>query len=617
MSVFNPKILDACIRDVTASLPDEQKADVLLHAMGQLPLERLLIENAVQSCLSLNGLSVANAAKARLMRARARLAAGLHVGAHQDLQAVMAIEPEHPEARALMVHHVANSGKVRQHPFFIPPCNRRERCLIGRTLTMGDSPDAQSLIQPHTTPGFSTEIWREIARWLPPRDLKNVLLVPHIMSRIASELLFRKIDLFFVPDKRESQRSADILTRVIVDKEFAKHVKTLRVFYQGRDVSPMTFQTGMLANALPKLVNLRNVHCSMRLREMLSFLRILESANHRLRGMSLMPLDGTAELQFPRFRHITQFSYVSTGGNPADVQEFLQQNKPSIRSIFLHNQHWTFPSETLSIRNLTNLDFLGLFPSESRAFADILSNGHQLESLRLQCVLNCNASAQFREGAAAHALPFLRHFEFTLLGYNVNDHDLFPAISAFLRDRRTLKTLVLSVPSANWAQKRLGYDAGVWGVLPSLTELKALTATLPKDVAAAVAMWLVPRGVTALSLQAEPSTDAVPFVSQMRPGPPAEPELHGALAVRGQGRRGGRRGGLPDGFNSVVTGPITLETLLRWFNQIDDFGGIDIAELKRVSLKAHKPFRYQLYSTENALKSSDTLPPGDYGCFLT
>lgn len=125
---------------------------------------------------------------------------------------------------------------------------------------MGDSTDAQSLVQPHTTPGFSTEIWREIASWLPPRDLKSLLLVPHILSRIAGELLFRKIDLFFgepgeagaelsrltsvVSDKRESQRSADILTRIIVDKDFAKHVKTLRVFYQGRDVSPMTFQTG-------------------------------------------------------------------------------------------------------------------------------------------------------------------------------------------------------------------------------------------------------------------------------------------------------------------------------------------------------------------------------------
>lgn len=132
---------------------------------------------------------------------------------------------------------------------------------MGRPLTMGDSTDAQSLVQPHTTPGFSTEIWREIASWLSPRDLKSLLLVPHILSRIASELLFRKIDLFFgepgeagagtsrltscaVSDKRESQRSADILTRIIVDKDFAKHVKTLRVFYQGRDVSPMTFQTG-------------------------------------------------------------------------------------------------------------------------------------------------------------------------------------------------------------------------------------------------------------------------------------------------------------------------------------------------------------------------------------
>ena len=42
MSVFNPKILDASIRDVTASLPDEQKADVLLYAMGHLSLERLV-----------------------------------------------------------------------------------------------------------------------------------------------------------------------------------------------------------------------------------------------------------------------------------------------------------------------------------------------------------------------------------------------------------------------------------------------------------------------------------------------------------------------------------------------------------------------------------------------
>lgn len=40
MSVFNPKILDASIRDVTTDLGDEQKVDVLIYAMQHLKLER-------------------------------------------------------------------------------------------------------------------------------------------------------------------------------------------------------------------------------------------------------------------------------------------------------------------------------------------------------------------------------------------------------------------------------------------------------------------------------------------------------------------------------------------------------------------------------------------------
>ena len=55
----------------------------------------------------------------------------------------------------------------------------------------------QSQHQPEHTPGFSTEIWREIASFLPRRDLKTLLVLPHVLSRIASQLLFRKIDLHF------------------------------------------------------------------------------------------------------------------------------------------------------------------------------------------------------------------------------------------------------------------------------------------------------------------------------------------------------------------------------------------------------------------------------------
>lgn len=47
-NVFNPRILDASIRDVTSALSDEQKADILLHAMNHLKPERwvdLLLSN--------------------------------------------------------------------------------------------------------------------------------------------------------------------------------------------------------------------------------------------------------------------------------------------------------------------------------------------------------------------------------------------------------------------------------------------------------------------------------------------------------------------------------------------------------------------------------------------
>jgi len=495
-------------------------------------------------------LSPQSVARARLLRAKARLAVGLRDSANQDLQAIIVLDPEHTEARALMTTTTGSPGK--------------------------------SLTLPKGAPGFSTEIWRQIALWLPRRDLKSLLLVPHVLSRIASQLLFRKIDLHFgassgcslhisacsalicvlsAADKFDSQRSADILTRIITDAAFANLVRTLRVFVPGRDISPMTFQTGMLANALPRLNNLKFVHCSMRWKDMFSFLRILETINHRLLGISLMPSDGTGELRIPRFKHITQFSYSANGGNPAEVYEFLSRNKGSIRTIHLQNLNWTFPADVISIRNLTHLDFLGTFPQDSTALADILNDGHQLESLRLQCVLECSASVQFRD--YRNSLPFLRHFAISLVGYRINDYDLFPAISEFLRGRKQLHTLQLTVPSADYAHRRLGYDANVWGVLPSLTNLKSLSATLPKDVAAAVAMWLVPRSVQALTLHSLPTTDAVGFVTQLRTGLPpnlkfigfAQSQIDDVATVIEQGFPTVRLTRVDDDYYTVVRSP--------------------------------------------------------------
>ncbi|EKM52261.1 uncharacterized protein PHACADRAFT_186437 [Phanerochaete carnosa HHB-10118-sp] len=164
------------------------------------------------------------------------------------------------------------------------------------------------------------------------------------------------------------------------------------------------------------------------------------------------PSDGMGELKFPKFKHVTQFSLSANAGSSTQAYDFLAQNRGALRSIHLHNLNWPFPAEQLSLRNLTHLDFLGTFAADSLGLAAILAHGTQLESLRLQCVLECaTASAQFREHASA--LPFLRHFAFALRGYRVNDYDLFPALSAFLADRTQLRTLHLTVPSADWAQR--------------------------------------------------------------------------------------------------------------------------------------------------------------------
>jgi hypothetical protein len=129
-------------------------------------------------------------------------------------------------------------------------------------------------IQFHSGPRFSAEVWREILQRLPRRDLKAVLGVPHGISRIAARLLFRELDLHFgvLPpsdpssptlghhtldagskeekeaeadlDRWHARRCADILTRIIVDGEFAGMVRTLRIFAPLKEDSIMTFQTG-------------------------------------------------------------------------------------------------------------------------------------------------------------------------------------------------------------------------------------------------------------------------------------------------------------------------------------------------------------------------------------
>ncbi|KAF4612059.1 hypothetical protein D9613_003616 [Agrocybe pediades] len=582
-AVFNPKILDASIRDVSSYLSDNQKVDLLLYAMKSLRVEgrsRQVIENAIQSCLQVTTLSQENVAKARILRARARLAGGAYLGGQEDLQAALAAEPDNPEAKALLHQRSVTVEKLLSPlPLTSSPSSARHR--------------------------LSTEIWQEIALYLSGPDLKSLLLVPHALSRIASQLLFRKIDLYFTnelegaaelgddgsgPDEEErreygygaqdleedgvvvvsgyAQRSADILTRIITDTSFACGVKYLRIFAdtggRRRRGRAMAFQTGMLNNALPKLINLRSVHLSATSDGIGAVLRTLQVTCPRLKGLSIKSSDAPIDLSFLEFKHLTNFSYVMTSPStaaPTKVFALLSQNKATLRTLSLESQsihpspHWTFPTGTassmsavLSIRNLTTINFTGQFPAITQAFTEILTHGRQLENLSLQCCAleTSDASSQFRSVLAQNAaagnmntsiLPFLRHFSLVVLsvGRRTLDRDLFPAIAEFLRGRRSMRTLQL-VAQDEVAQHATGFDASIWGVLPSLDGLKGLWMTYPPDLSPGLASWLIPRGLKALRLDLGREGGGETFLNQLRPGIPSSLRFIGlsdSINIRG------------------------------------------------------------------------------------
>ncbi|KAF8555155.1 hypothetical protein OG21DRAFT_1507955 [Imleria badia] len=514
MSLFNPRILDASIRDVTVNLSDTQKADVLLHALQHLPIQgcRTIMENAVQSLLQVPNLPSVNVARALLLRAKGRLAAGYRTSAQQDLHSVLTVDPENQDVKVII-----------QSQHLRPEMLLRE---------------------PDCPPRFSAEVWREIALLLSKRDLKSLLLVPNVLSRIASQLLFREIDLHLTaaiepgsPEGRfrplqgecpnqdidiwHHQRSADILTRILVDAHFAGQVRSLSVYAVSYDVTqPLAFQVGMLMNALPKLLNLRKIHCSGNKELIARMLHTVHSYNPRLQRLSLVVADHAVDIELPVFKHLTHFAISSDGGNSSSVYTFLAQSRDNLRSLSINSPRWRFPTEAISVRHLTQIEFNGCFSTDTQAFSEILANGHQLESLMLSGTLECTPSSLFRQYRTA--LPFLRHFSLTItsLHRHIADRELCPAISEFLRERTQLRTYHLLVPPTD--ARRIGFDASAWGVLPALSMLGSLSITYPRDLSPALAGWLVPRTVRALMLDLSPAVteDLMAFMNQLRTGMP-------------------------------------------------------------------------------------------------
>ena len=92
-------------------------------------------------------------------------------------------------------------------------------------------------------PHISNEIWWEIASFLPRRDLWSLISVPHALSSIARQFLFRDVSLqvgsFNLDEERRpspiemqkwhARRSAEILCHLISHPARASQVRSLTV----------------------------------------------------------------------------------------------------------------------------------------------------------------------------------------------------------------------------------------------------------------------------------------------------------------------------------------------------------------------------------------------------
>ncbi|KAI0247462.1 hypothetical protein BJV78DRAFT_1133240, partial [Lactifluus subvellereus] len=369
-------------------------------------------------------------------------------------------------------------------------------------------------------PRLPNEIWREIASFLPRRDLRSLLFVPHVLSSISSQLLFRRLCLQLgtipphtscqrvheVPLTADSdivgwhaQRSAGILSRLASDVIYANSVRSLSVWAPGQFLTSANM--AMLANVLPQLTNRKAFTCRMCNNALAQLFAILEKSHPKLHNLVIKSTSITPS-PLPKLHFLSCFAYRGPLiGRSPDLRELLSSQTVALHTIIIHRGIGDYSTPFHSTSNLRKLH-LALSIADADFVSQILSSGHQLESLWLQVTLKlgCVLSTVLRAHARPNSFPSLSEFSFLLrhVGYGYVDEDLFPAVAAFVRGAPALTALCISHPPG---LNTVGYNSAFSDVLPLLINLRALKFRVPESLSFELSASLIPRSVVALELQ--------------------------------------------------------------------------------------------------------------------
>ncbi|KAI0298282.1 hypothetical protein BC826DRAFT_967453 [Russula brevipes] len=500
--------LDSTIRDAVGFLSTTDKADVLLCTM-----ERLALNDKITAGLS-------HAALQGLVFRRFSVK-GLHLtffpSYSADLQAILLLDPNHCEAKDLLSHLDGETQKGAGNVVLAGwnVCGHLNP-KHGSTARISDTT--------YNAPHLSVELWREIVSYLSRRDLRSLVSVPHVLSSIARQFLFRDVTLHlgtgkwdadrrwvsFDPDeidKWHAWRSAEILRRLNSDATYASQVRSLTIWAPqlSEDTTSSWFMV-MLPSALEKLVNLKIAMCTIGRNALAQVLEMLEKSHPDLQELTILT-DSPTLPSLPKFCQLRSFVFGKSdkAHTIPDIRSFLTAHAVALRTLTITNKLELGPPQEvpLSINNLRNLT-LCLAVSRAHCVRLLLENGQQLENLQLGIHLKgCVLSNVLRSFPGPCSFPLLRKFSFTLQGADRDDPDLFPAVAEIVRGHPTLEALMVICETSG----DFGYDAAIWGVMPSLICLRVLSMDVPADLPLSLCGWLVPRTVVALRLHDTEESD--------------------------------------------------------------------------------------------------------------
>jgi hypothetical protein len=208
----------------------------------------------------------------------------------------------------------------------------------------------------------------------------------------------------------------------------------------------------------------------------------------------------TSPPPLPRLDLLNRFAFRSDKEEDIpDIQILLTTRAVALRTLIIDNSLAQFPDSPLSMDNLSHLHLRLAIP-DPKCLTQLLESAQQVESLWLDIRSDGGTlSSAFRSHSRPGSLPKLREFSFKL-DADDGDPDLFPAVTEFVRACPMLEALSLSCGD-DLEPEDFGYTAAIWGVLPSLVNLRTLSMYVPKDLSCALSGWLIPRTVVALDVQ--------------------------------------------------------------------------------------------------------------------